>query len=175
MHASTWASAGLGVALGGFGRRGGLGSLVVSLVGAWGACGGPGERRADGVRVFSANAQHDIQEAPPSNQIESPGAFLRLQVHESRHRKRNVPLADTTGRNLGLKITTQRNPRCQRLAPHNSNPPPIFARNDLRYNASQPTCRGSALDRSALGDFKATQQEILGSNNLQGKRRTIST
>ena len=51
MHASTWASAGLGVALGGFGRRGGLGSLVVSLVGAWGACGGPGERRGDGVRV----------------------------------------------------------------------------------------------------------------------------
>jgi hypothetical protein len=40
LHASTWASAGLGVALGGLGRRGGLGSLVVSLVGTWGACGG---------------------------------------------------------------------------------------------------------------------------------------
>jgi hypothetical protein len=53
LHASTWASAGLGVALGGLGRRGGLGSLVVSLVGAWGACGGPGERRGDGVRVGS--------------------------------------------------------------------------------------------------------------------------
>jgi hypothetical protein len=53
LHASTWAAAGLGEALGGLGRRGGLGSLVVSLVGAWGACGGPGERRGDGVRVGS--------------------------------------------------------------------------------------------------------------------------
>jgi hypothetical protein len=82
--------------------------------------------------IFSANAQHDIQEAPPSNQIESAGGLLQLEVHESRDRKRFVPLADTTGRNLGLKITTQRNPRCQRLAPHNSNPAPIFAPNDLR-------------------------------------------
>ena len=44
----------------------------------------------------------DIQEAPPSNQIESAGGLLRLEVHVSRHRKRFVPLADTTGRNLGL-------------------------------------------------------------------------
>ena len=63
LHASTWASAGLGVALGGFGRRGGLGSLVVSLVGAWGACGGRGERRRDGVRVFRAHGQLDIRQA----------------------------------------------------------------------------------------------------------------
>ena len=101
MHASTWASAGLGVALGGLGRRGGLGSLVVSLVGAWGACGGRGERRRDGVRVFSAHGQLDIHEAPPSNHIESAGGLLLLQVHESRHRRRIVPLADTTGRKLG--------------------------------------------------------------------------
>jgi len=73
------------VALGGSGRgfgriwaQRGLGSLVVSLVGAWGACGGRGERRRDGVRVFSAHAQLDIYEAPPSNQIETRGAFLRL-------------------------------------------------------------------------------------------------
>jgi hypothetical protein len=132
VHASTWVSAGLGVALGGFGGRGGLGSLVVSLVGAWGACGGPGERRGDGVRVFSAYAQHDIHEAPPRNQIESPGGFLRLQVQESRRRKLAVPLADTTGRNLGLKITTQCNLECRRLAPHNSNPAPISRGFDLR-------------------------------------------
>ena len=56
----------------------------------------------------------DIQEAPPRNQIESPGGFLRLQVHESRHRKRIVPLADTTGRNLGLKITAGGNSEVRR-------------------------------------------------------------
>ena len=50
-----------------------------------------------------------------------------------------------------------------------------FSRGTTSANARQPTRRGSALDRSALSDFKATQQEILGSNNLQGKRRTIST
>jgi hypothetical protein len=71
-------------------------------VGAWGACGGAGERRRDGVRVFSAHGQHDIHEAPPSNQIESAGGLLRLEVLESRDRKRIVPLADTRGRNLGL-------------------------------------------------------------------------
>jgi hypothetical protein len=38
--------------------------------------------------------------------------------------------------------------------------------------ASQP---GSALDRSVMRDFKATEQEILASNNLKDKRRTIST
>jgi hypothetical protein len=63
VHAITWGSAGLGVALDGFGRRGELRSLVVSLVGAWGACGGPGERRGDGVPVRGSTS-----EAPPSNQ-----------------------------------------------------------------------------------------------------------
>ena len=87
------------------------------------------ERLGDGVPALRHD---DIREAPPSNRIESAGRLLRLEVHESRERKRFVPLADTTGRNLGLEITTQRNPRCQRLAPRNSNPPPIFARNDLR-------------------------------------------
>jgi hypothetical protein len=53
-----------------------LGSLVVSLVGAWGACGGRGERRRDGVPVFSAHGQLDIHEAPRSNHIETRGAFL---------------------------------------------------------------------------------------------------
>ena len=37
------------------------------------------------------------------------------------------------------------------------------------------SCVGGFQSRSALSDFKATHQEILGSNNLQGKRRTIST
>ena len=44
----------------------------------------------------------DVHEAPPSNENESLRKFLLLEVHESRQRKRFVPLADTTGRNLGL-------------------------------------------------------------------------
>ena len=123
-----------------FGREGGGCRGVGGGGGLWGVLGasgggrkGPGERRGDGVRVGSALRKDDIQEAPSSNQIESPGGFLRLQVHESRHRKRIVPLGDTAGRNLGPQITTQRNPECRRLFPVNSNPAPIFARNDLRH------------------------------------------
>ena len=58
---------------------------------------------------------------------------------------------------------------------HVTQTPLRFSRGTTSANARQPTRRGSALGRSALSDFKATHQEILGSNNLQGKRRTIST
>jgi hypothetical protein len=136
--------------------------------------GGPGERRADGVRVFSANAQHDIQEAPPSNQIESPGAFLRLQVQRA-----VIESVTCHSRIRPDEIWVSKSPRSAipdvSASHHITQTPLRFSRGTTSANASQPTCRGSALDRSALGDFKATQQEILGSNNLQGKRRTIST
>ena len=88
--------------------------MVVSLVGAWGACGGRGERRRDGVPVFSAHGQLDIHEAPRSNHIETRGAFLRLYVHERPELKRFKPLADTRGRNLGPKITAGGNSECRR-------------------------------------------------------------
>ena len=44
----------------------------------------------------------DVREAPPSNENETLRKFLLLHVHESRQRKRFVPLADTRGRILGL-------------------------------------------------------------------------
>ena len=50
-----------------------------------------------------------------------------------------------------------------------------FSRGPTSATARRPTRRGSALDRSALSDFKATQQEILASINLEAKRRAIST
>jgi hypothetical protein len=58
---------------------------------------------------------------------------------------------------------------------HVTQPPLRFSRGTTSSNARRPTRRGSALDRSALSDFKATHQEILASINLQGKRRAIST
>ena len=58
---------------------------------------------------------------------------------------------------------------------HVTQPPLRFSRGTTSANARRPTRRGSALDRSALSDFKATHQEILASINLQGKRRAIST
>jgi hypothetical protein len=86
VHASTWASAGLGVALGGFGRRGGLGSLVVSLVGAWGACGGRGERRRDGVRVFSAHGQLDIHKPREATKSKPEAPFCGFRsMRAARH------------------------------------------------------------------------------------------
>ena len=174
VHASTWASAGLGVALGGFGRRGGLGSLVVSLVGAWGACGGRGERRRDGVRVFSAHGQLDIHEAPRSNQIETRGAFCGFRsmraASESDSCHSPIPRDE---------FWVPKSPRSAipdvSFSHHVTQPPLRFSRGTTSANARRPTRRGSALDRSALSDFKATHQEILASNNLQGKRRTIST
>ena len=58
---------------------------------------------------------------------------------------------------------------------HVTQPPLRFSRGTTSSNARRPTRRGSALDRSALSDFKATQQEILASINLEAKRRAIST
>jgi hypothetical protein len=57
----------------------------VGCGGCWGLLGG-GEKGqgSDVVMEFPSGAptKDDIQEAPPRNQIESPGGFLRLQVHE---------------------------------------------------------------------------------------------
>ena len=174
MHASTWASAGLGVALGGFGRRGGLGSLVVSLAGAWGACGGPGERRRDGVRVFSANAQHDIHEVRRATKSKAQEGFLRLQVLESRERKRFVPLADTTGRNLGLKSPPGEIPNFG--ASHE-----IF-HTHLRFrailtcrHAAISTCRDGALDGSVRRDLQVTQTGDLGLEQAARQEEDVST
>ena len=58
---------------------------------------------------------------------------------------------------------------------HVTQPPLRFSRGTTSATARRPTRRGSALDRSALSDFKATQQEILASINLEAKRRAIST
>ena len=121
VHASTWASAGLGVALGGFGRRGGLGSLVVSLVGAWGACGGPGERRGDGVRVRgSTSGRHPRSPATQPNRN-----FTRTQT-ALRAREPRARTQTATRRNRKTKIRSQitawGNSKSRRLFPDISNP-----------------------------------------------------
>jgi hypothetical protein len=95
-------------------------------------------------------------------------------VHKSRGRKRIAPLAETTGRKIGLKSPPSAIPNLD-VSHHITQTPLRFLRGTTCGIASQPACRGSALDRSVLRDFKATQQEILASNNLKGKRGTINT
>jgi hypothetical protein len=56
--------------------RGGLGSLVVSLVVSWGACGGAGERRGDGSSCRHRLRKDDIQKKPhQSTKSKAPADF----------------------------------------------------------------------------------------------------
>ena len=90
-----------------FGREGGGCRGVGGGGGLWGVLGASGGGRkgqgSDLVMEFPPYATRrydDIREAPPSNRQPNRKP-LRLEVHESRHRRRIVPLADTTGRKLG--------------------------------------------------------------------------
>ena len=103
-----------------FGREGGGCRGVGGGGGLWGVLGASGGGRkgqgSDLVMEFPPYATRrydDIREAPPSNRQPNRKP-LRLEVHESRHRRRIVPLADTTGRKLGPKITTEGNPERRR-------------------------------------------------------------
>ena len=116
MHASTWVSAGLGVALGGFGRTGGWGLWWCLCWGLGARVGGEG---SDVVMEFlySAPTASSTSTKPREATTSKPEArfwFLRLHVHESREEKRFKPLADTRGRNLGPKITAGGNSECRR-------------------------------------------------------------
>ena len=144
--------------------------MVVSLVGAWGACGGAGERRGDGVP------------APPSNPAPRPDGIQKsnstrsclADVHESRRRKLALPLADSKDEIWDPKSPPSAIPNVG-VSFQITQTPLRFSRGTTCGIASQPTCPGSALDRRVLRDLQVTQQEILVSNNLKGKRRTIST
>jgi hypothetical protein len=64
----------------------------------------------------------------------------------------------TTGRKLGLKLPPSAIPHLG-VSHHITQTPLRFLRGTTCGIASQPTCRGSALDRSVLRDLEATQQE----------------
>ena len=88
-----------------FGREGGGCRGVGGGGGLWGVLGASGwglkGQGSDLVMEFPPYATRrydDIREAPPSNRQPNRKP-LRLEVHESRHRRRIVPLADTTGEN----------------------------------------------------------------------------
>jgi hypothetical protein len=156
VHASTWASGGLGVALSGFGRRGGLGSLVVSLVGARGACGGPGERRGDGVPVQSAYAKTASKKPHQATKSKAQADFCGFRsTRAAVETKSNRATRRYDGTEIGSQITTQCNSESRRIAPDNSNRL-RFLRVTTCVNASQPTCPDRALDRSVRRDRKVT-------------------
>jgi hypothetical protein len=87
-----------------FGREGGGCRGVGGGGGLWGVLGASGGGRkgqgSDLVMEFPpyATALRRHPRSPTKQPNRKP---LRLEVHESRHRRRIVPLADTTGRKLG--------------------------------------------------------------------------
>ena len=130
-----------------------------------------GERLGDGVPALRYD---DIDEAPPSNQIESAGGLLLLQVHESRHRRRIVPLADTTGRKLGLVSPPREISNFGAI--HE-----IF-HTHLRFramltcrHAAISTCRDGALDGSVRRDLQVTQTGDLGLEQAARQEEDVST
>ena len=115
-----------------------------------------------------------IQEAPPRNQIETSRGLRLLYVQESHAREPKPPLVGIERRKFGLKSPPGAIPNLG-VSFQIIETPKDFRADSTCGLASQPTCPDSALNRSVLRDFKATQQEILASNNLKGKRRTINT
>jgi hypothetical protein len=95
-------------------------------------------------------------------------------VHESRRQKLAPPLADSKDEIWDPKSPPSAIPNVG-VSFQITQTPLRFSRGTTCGIASQPTRPGSALDRRVLRDFEATQQEILASNNLKGKRRTINT
>ena len=122
-----------------FGREGGGCRGVGGGGGLWGVLGASGGGRkgqgSDLVMefVYSAPTASSTSAKPrkateSKAQADSCGFTSTSAASDS---DSSHSLADTTGRKLGPKTTTQRNPRCQLLAPRNSTPPPFFARKDL--------------------------------------------
>jgi hypothetical protein len=102
-----------------------------------------------------------IQEAPPRNQIETPRGLRLLYVHESHARKPKPPLVGIERRKLGLKSPSGAIPNLG-VSFQIIETPKDFRADSTCGLASQPTCPDSALDRSALRDFKATQTGDIG-------------
>jgi hypothetical protein len=134
------------------------------LVGAWGACGGPGERRGDGVPVRGSTSGRHPRSPAEQPKIETPRGTDWLTC--TRAAVENYPGSRATRRYDGTKIgsseiATQCNSESRPSAPDNSNRL-RFLRVTTCGNARQPTCPDRALDRSALRDEKATQTGDLG-------------
>jgi hypothetical protein len=129
-------------------RRGGLGSVVVSLVGAWGAWWGPGGRRGDGVHVGSAYAKTTSKKprhATKSKLHADSDCFTctrATRVNPNRHSSESKDQR----RKLGLKSPPWAIPNLG--ASHEIKPQPrfSFAMWTCRF-ASQPTCH----DRASRG------------------------
>jgi hypothetical protein len=154
----------------------------VGCGGWWGRRGGGGGgetgQGSDVVMEFLSDVptprRHPRISPATSNQIESPSGtdWLTCTRAAVENYLRHSQI-HTTGRKLGLKSPPSAIPDLG-VSHHITQTPLRFLRRTTCGIASQPTCPGSALDRSVLRDFKATQQETLASNNLKGKRRTIS-
>jgi hypothetical protein len=113
-------------------RVGGQGSDVVTW--SWSSC----RQRL---------RKDDVQEAPPSNQIESPRGFLRLQVHESRRRELAAPFRRRNGTKFGSQMAIRRNTESRRWS-RDQIPTQILIRDvDLPLRKPAPLsspCAGSA-------------------------------
>jgi hypothetical protein len=119
------------------------------------------------VEFLSAAPRPDgIQEAPPRNQIETSRGLRLLYVHESHAREPKPPLVGIERRKLGLKSPPGAIPNLG-VSFQIIQTPKDFRADSTCGLASQPmhirpACPDSALDRSVLRDFKATQTGDIG-------------
>ena len=148
---------------------------VVSLVGAWGACGGPGERRGDGVRVGSAYAKTTSKKPHQATKSKAQADFCgfrstRAAIESvschSRIRRDEIWVSYHHEAQFRMSVsrTTLLKPRSDFCAER-----PAVMQGSLR--ALRPRTR----PQRAVRLKSHPKQEILASNNLKGKRRTIST
>ena len=160
-----------------FGREGGGCRGVGGGGGLWGVLGASGGGRkgqgSDLVMEFPpyATALRRHPRSPTKQPNRKP---LRLEVHESRHRRRIVPLADTTGRKLG------------RISPpreiSNFGASHEIIQTHLRFrailtcrHAAISTCRDGALDGSVRRDLQVTQTGDLGLEQAARQEEDVST
>ena len=112
----------------------------------------------------------DIQQAPPRNQIESPGGFLRLQVHESRRRELSAPLAGIQRRKLDLKSPPGTIPNFGAGHEIKSQPRFVHAVLTCRF-ASQPPCRSRVPGRRLRKETSPPNTELLAFVEPEGAKQ----